>query len=317
MNKIRLLKLLEIFIKYSDDNHFLSLREILSLLEEENIKTERKTLYDDIKLLNSLGYEIEIVKGKIMKYHLLNHPLEEIEAKIIYDAINATNFLTDEKALIINNKILNLLSIYQKEAIIKSSNINKNHIVNKNTLFTINELQNAINNDKYVSFKYFDINIKKEKKYRKQKQDYTLIPYALVLIQQNYYCIFYSDHYKGFANYRVDRIDNLKILTKNAIKTPFDINDYLNKSFNMFSTNRESITVEFDNEVYKLVTDKFGYDLLITAKKENSFIVNFNIAVNHNFYSWLLQFHKNAKIISPDYVVNNFKSFLQSVIDIY
>ena len=83
MNKNRLLKLLNIFIKYTDEEHFLSMQDIITLLEQEDIFVSRKAIYDDIKVLRENGYDIEIIKGKQMKYHLLNHTFDLIEAKLI------------------------------------------------------------------------------------------------------------------------------------------------------------------------------------------------------------------------------------------
>lgn len=317
MNKLRLLILLEIFIKYSDENHYISLKDIMYYLENKGISVERKVIYNDIKLLNSLGYEIEIIKGKIMKYHLLNHPIESVEAKLIYDSLNSMNFISKEKTNKIIDSIFNQISIYQKKKIIKNSYIPNKTILNKNFLYILDSLQNAIENDKYVSFKYFDITLGKNKQYRKQKSDYTLIPYSLVLIQQNYYCIFYSEHYKSFSNYRVDRIDELQILEKQAIKIPFEIDKHIQKSFNMFSGLKELIKVEFKNDVFHRIVDKFGYDFTILEKKENSFIASFNISVSNSFFSWITQFGEDAIILSPKNVVDDFKSFLNTLINMY
>lgn len=317
MNKIRLFNLLEIFIKYSDENNYVSLKDIIEKLENKGFFIERKTIYDDIKSLKKLGYDIEVVKGSIMKYHLLNHTYDIIEAKLMFDAINSLNFLDQKKIKEISEKFLNQLSVFQKNKILKSSIINQNNISNKNILYNINELQNAIDKNNFVSFKYFDININKQKQYRKQSKKYTLLPYAIILVSQNYYCICYDEKYKNFSNYRIDKMDNIIVEDITSLKIPFDLNDYTGKSFNMFSGNSESVSVEFKNDVSNLVIDKFSWNFIIVEKKENSFIANFNITVSPTFYSWIAQFGTNAKIISPVSVKDDFKSYVKSLLLIY
>ena len=60
MHRERLLKLLELLIRYTDMDHKLSISELCDLLSDEGINVaNRKTLYDDFRLLSKMGYEIE------------------------------------------------------------------------------------------------------------------------------------------------------------------------------------------------------------------------------------------------------------------
>ena len=82
-NKNRLLKLLDILKRYSDMDHKLSLNEIASYLEEAGITIQnRKTLYDDFKVLSDYGFDIEYDNG----YYLIDAPFSLSEIKIISDS---------------------------------------------------------------------------------------------------------------------------------------------------------------------------------------------------------------------------------------
>ena len=79
MNKKRLLKLIEILRNNTDNNHRLSINQIISLLEQNNIQiSNRKTLYDDFKILNDYGYIIEYQNG----YYLSSSPFSYSEIKL-------------------------------------------------------------------------------------------------------------------------------------------------------------------------------------------------------------------------------------------
>ncbi len=317
MNKSRLLKLLNIFIKYTDEDNYLSMQDIITLLEQEDIFVSRKAIYDDIKTLRENGYDIEIIKGKQMKYHLLNHSLDLIESKLIYDSINSINFLSPITTQKITDKVLNNISIYQKDSIIKSSKQTTNKYNNDKILYILNDLQNAINSNYLVKFNYFDITIDKQKQYRNNKKQYELIPYALVLMQQRYYCIFYSPQHKSFSNYRVDKIDNLTIINNSLEKIPFNLEEYLSKSFNMFAGNTENITIEFQNELLNVVLDEFGLDVLITNKNSKSFTINLTTTVSNNFLSWISQFGDKAKIKAPNSIIERYKQHLINILEFY
>ena len=293
------------------------MQEIISMLEEDNFYVSRKAIYDDIKTLRDNGYDIQIIKGSTMKYHLLNHSLDLVEAKLLYDFIQSTNFLTSKKSSEISDKILNNISTYQKESIIKTSRKNNSSLTSGHSLYIFNDLQYAISNNYMVSFKYFDITLNKKKKYRKEEKIYVLLPYALVLIQQRYYCIFYSKEHNSFSNYRLDKIDNLSIDKVVHEKIPFDIEEHLSKSFNMFAGKPENITIEFDNELLNVVMDQFGLDLMILDSNEKTFTINLTTTISDNFLSWITQFKTKAKIKDPKNIVARYKEHLLELINHY
>ena len=61
--KLKLLYLLEILRDYSDENTYLSVKELTSLLLKKEIIVERKTLYKDIELLQDYGFNIVVEKS--------------------------------------------------------------------------------------------------------------------------------------------------------------------------------------------------------------------------------------------------------------
>ena len=51
--------LLDILIKYTDENHLLTAREIINILEKQyDLTIERRTLYSNIEILEQAGYKI-------------------------------------------------------------------------------------------------------------------------------------------------------------------------------------------------------------------------------------------------------------------
>ena len=62
--KLKLLYLRDILLKRTDDNHGMTATEIIDALSEFNIKSERKSLYDDISSLQMYGLDIEKIGPK-------------------------------------------------------------------------------------------------------------------------------------------------------------------------------------------------------------------------------------------------------------
>ena len=86
----------------------LSTQYLIERLKAEGISVERKTLYDDIALLNECGYEIMQVRKKQNMYYVSDRSFDVAEIRILIDAVEASSFITPEKTNRLVNKIASL-----------------------------------------------------------------------------------------------------------------------------------------------------------------------------------------------------------------
>ena len=66
----RILILLDILMKKTDEDHPLNAREIIDIMATQDILCDRKTIYEDIEALNLCGYDIISTKGSKSGYFL-------------------------------------------------------------------------------------------------------------------------------------------------------------------------------------------------------------------------------------------------------
>ena len=92
--KLRLLYLSKIFAEETDENHTLTVQQLISRLAEMNVAAERKTIYDDIEQLSLAGYQIERIKAKQTGYYLAEREFEMPELKLLADAVACSRFIT-------------------------------------------------------------------------------------------------------------------------------------------------------------------------------------------------------------------------------
>ena len=90
--KCRLLCLREMFIKYTDQNNYVSMERIQNYLNSCGYPVHKITIKDDIDALISSGMEIEYIHNK--GYHLRSRPFSLSILKILADAIASFRFLT-------------------------------------------------------------------------------------------------------------------------------------------------------------------------------------------------------------------------------
>ena len=61
--KLKLLYLKELFETQSDEDHILSMQDIVSYLAARGIRAERKSVYADVACLQAFGMDIVLQKG--------------------------------------------------------------------------------------------------------------------------------------------------------------------------------------------------------------------------------------------------------------
>ena len=115
--KLKMLYLYSIFMKYTDEEHSLTIAEIIKMLAEYGVSAERKTLYNDIQLLKEFGLDIVMNNGKQYSYYLASRDFELPELKLLADAVASSRFLTDKKSRELLRKIEDLASVYEGKQI--------------------------------------------------------------------------------------------------------------------------------------------------------------------------------------------------------
>ena len=124
--KLTLIYLQNLFLKKTDKTHYLTMKDILSYLETKDIYVDRRTIYNDISLLNYSGFEIIGVKEKGgYKYHHPQRLFNSDELKFLIDSVAASKFLTERKSKELITKIKSLGSTFD------SVTLNRNVLLGK------------------------------------------------------------------------------------------------------------------------------------------------------------------------------------------
>ena len=113
--KIKTLYLLKILLENTDENHKLTVNEIIEKLLEYNITAERKSIYSDIKLLVDWGLDVACDKGRANKYFVASRKFKLSELRLIIDAVRTYEHISSEQRVEIINKVKGLTSIYESE----------------------------------------------------------------------------------------------------------------------------------------------------------------------------------------------------------
>lgn len=315
--KLRPLCLLKILYEKTDADHPLSTNELIALMESEyGLYVYRTTIAADVEQLKKFGIDIRTIKMASNQYYIGSRLFSLSELKLLVDAVESSKFITEEKSKELVVKLISLAS--QNKAMELKRNLcieGRIKPSNEQIYCIVDALNDAINQDKKVSFQYFQYNVKKEQKLRHDGEVYTFSPYTLVWNGDYYYVIGFSDKHQNIGSFRVDRIFNQpKILRENAVPRPKDFDEakYIKTMFRMYNKEAQTVELICDNDLMDTIIDKFGCDVKTYAYSMSAFKAEIEVATSHVFYGWVFGFGGKVKILGPKNVKEEYAEMIKS-----
>lgn len=319
--KHKLIRLIEILMRESDDEHGLTMNEIISRLSEYGISAERKSIYDDFITLDELGFSVSKLPARPPKYTLDNRIFEIAELKMLVDAVQSSKFITAKKSREIIEKLSIFAGSYRSRELSRQVYVeDRIKTQNSSTIYTIDSIHTSINEDRKLSFKYFDYNGEKKKIYRHDGRAYITSPCALIWDDEKYYLVAYDDADKIIKNFRVDKMTDATVLTEERTRGEFLDNfnpaDYSRKIFGMYGGREELVTIECKDTLAGAVIDRFGPEPVF-IKTDFGFKFSVRAMISPQFFAWVLGFGTDMRIIAPQSVKEDLSKTIEKVSEYY
>lgn len=315
--KSRVLFLLRYLFENTDDEHSVNTNDLISVLADNGFSANRKTVRDDVDMLCDAGYDILIDKsGKSNSYHFGTRTFELPELKMLVDAVSSSRFISAEKSEALIQKLTSLTSKYEAESLAaKVFTADRIKADNGKIFLTTDVVSRAIEQEKKVSFQYYDYLPSKEKVLRNNGEVYIISPYALIWSDDRYYLVGYSDKRHELTPFRVDRMTVPQITDEPAVKTSFNPADFANKVVQMYpSGNEQTVTLRCKNENMRSVIDKFGEDIKVDVIDTQHFTAKVQVQPSQTFFGWVFTFRGDIEIVGPDEVRKEFFSIARKVL---
>ena len=317
--KKRLLLILELLYKTTDERHPVSTVDITDYLDEKGLTIDRKTLRSDLRLLISMGYDIVVVKSSPNRYFWGERTFEIPELKMLLDAVSSARFISETKSKQLTKKIMSLAGMQQREQLKRHVRaIGKTKVDNKGLYYIIDTITEAINRKKKIRFQYMEYNGRKEKILRNDGEVYILSPYVLYWNEDYYYVLGYSDKRERVTAFRIDRMKTPTIMDDDAVPKPedFDVSAYSNKVFQMFSGEEITVELECDTALMKYVIDRFGIDVETEELSEDKFLAKVPVDLSPTFYGWVFQFGGGIRIMGPEEAEEAYKEMVDKAVSV-
>ncbi len=319
--KQKLFRLLQMLMSETDDEHGLSINEIIERLAAYGIKAERKSLYDDFLVLEELGFRVRRFGNKPPKYTLESRIFETAELKMLVDAVQSSKFITAKKSREIIEKLELFAGAYHSRELSRQVYVeDRVKTVNNSTIYTIDAIHTSINDSKRLLFKYFDYDGEKKKVLRHGGAPYTVSPFALIWDDEKYYLVAYDENAEVIKNFRVDKMQDVKVLnvpaTRGKLYNKFNPADYSRKIFGMYGGREELVSIECKDLLAGVMIDRFGTKPLFT-KTDFGFKFSHRVMISPTFFGWVAELGTNVRILSPDNVRTEFLEYIKKIAENY
>ena len=339
---------LQYLLKYTDEDNAANAFDIIGYLEEHGIKSDRRSIYQDIKEINSVYWMLENdveIKDAIK---MIEEDTQDEEKLIVYDpkkkvfydrqlkyeladiillaeCVYATKFISgkDEERLI--DVIGDLVSENQKEKIFHDTyTVGRVKTFNKATVSNAHTLYYAMSSDKdkgkvpqKVSFSYLTHDVGNIEKPVERKTKYVVSPYKLLINDGNYYLLAYVNEKQGIKTFRVDRIKNVVLVDEpregEKAFAALNLKTLVQSYFGMFSGEKENVTLRCISPLLDTMIDRFGTKGVVYSRADDRhFRVNVNVEVSGQFFSWIAGFSTKVVIETPT-VAKQYMAFLDKI----
>lgn len=322
--KLKVLCILKILKKYSDEEHPLNATKISKYLEDYGIESERKSIYNDIKLLEDFGFDI--IKSANKGWFIGEREFEIPEIYLLSDAVRSAKFISAKKSRELIAKLNSMLSVHQEKRIKDSvffSGTDK--CVNEELYYNIDKINSAIENKKQIKLVYSSRIFDSNRNVKRKQKEMLINPYALTWQDDYYYLIGNYAKYDNLIHLRLDRINSITITDTpcrhfsevSDYKDRFDIADYTNKLFGMYTGEIDTIQLRANRKITEQLLDRFSEEIFITDVSDEQFSFKVKAVISEALITWIINYGKDLTVLKPEKLKEMVKARAQQVLDNY
>lgn len=344
--------ILALLWKYSDENHELAAHELRDLANSFSIKTERRSIYRDIKDINRALLALEeetgiyaiddildeegndellpIIYDPHQKgYYFKHRPFDFYDVQMLAQCVCSSKFVSKNHANRLIDMMCNFVSNHQGDEIKQTSFlIDSGKTTGSSAMYSISIINDAMSPSlngsahiaEKISFDYLEYVIDEMtgKPVLRSGGKRIASPFQLLTKDGDIYLLAYDDSSEKMATYRVSHMTNVSLTgearTGELIFKDMDLEAYYRNGFAVYAVAPQHVGIQFQNRHLDTVVERFGTEKSKYAMSgSNWFTVDVDTEIGPSLYNWLLTFGTEAKILKPERAA---EAFLKHIDDI-
>lgn len=320
--KLALVRIWQILKENSDYEHPLTQEDISAHLEHDyGIVIERKAISRNISLLKEAGVEIE---SRRAGSYLECREFEDSELHMLIDGILSSRHITAKHSKDLIDRICALSNKYFRSSVKYIHSVDDWSKTDNQALFyNIELIDSAIENSRQLYYDYNKYGI--DKKLHKSSQQY-VSPYLMLLHNQRYYLMAYSEYWKNIVFHRLDHITNMTVTDRKATpinsvpgyENGIDYKELSSAMPYMYADKPEPIQFIADIGIVDQIVDWFGNAVKIEKNSDDETKVTVSIKTSPNAMEhWAMQYLDHVEVIAPESLRKRIQGALKTGIQKY
>lgn len=339
--KLLILNILDILWKDSDQDHRLTQREIGEILRTRyGMAADRKAIKRNLMDLVEFGFDIEyreVPRGgageeeenTILTDFYLVRPFTEGELRLLIDGLLFSRHLPHRQCRELVEKLEGLSSRYFRSRVRHIARMSGEQEDNQQLFLNIELLDEAIEKRKKAAFRYLEYGTDKKAHYRTRSdgsvREYVVSPYQMAARDGNYYLVCRREGYGGLANYRLDRICDLKVLEETAQPFtspeerdgyPLDLSAYMREHIYMYAGGSCHAKLWVSRPLISSVIDLFGKDVVFSREDAEGVVVSV-YANEMSIEQFAKSYAPNAAVLEPPELREKVRDMLRRAAALY
>ena len=319
--KLKTLYVMKILLELSDEEHYMTAADIGRELEAYGLSADRRSIYNDLEVLERFGLDIIKASGN-RGWYVASREFELPELKILIDAVQVAKFIPQKKSDELIKKLQQFTSQHSAKSLnrqILLSNPLKSEV--QAIYYTVDSLHEAMNMNCRVSFQYMEWTEKKQVRLRRDGKVYEVSPWGLLWDDENYYLLAYDPGISDIKHYRVDRMLNVQLLPElkregNKIYEKYR-EGFSGKTFGMFGGDDVLVKLRCTNRMAGVIIDRFGQETMMVPKDDGHFTAHVLVAQSPQFFGWVASNGTDIEILEPQSLREEYSELLREILLLY
>lgn len=318
-SKLKLLYIRQILEDETDEEHGISMSQLISRLEEHDIPAERKGVYRDIQTLREFGIDIQTYQRNPVEYALARRDFALSELMLLVDAVESCRSLTRQQANALTRNLKLLASDAQRALLDRCIHVqNRIRLKSESVFGAIDVLHDAMRQHRKVRFKYYKYGSDGQRHATHDGLPYTVTPIAITYDDGFYYLTAWNEEADSAYEFRIDRMGTLQLTHEKGARSEGTSNHRTSPEehvrFGRFGGEPMTVTLEVDEDKIEIIMDRFGTAARISSKTSTVSNAVVKVQKSPQFFGWIAGMDGTVRITKPHKLKEEYLSYLRNLI---
>lgn len=318
--KLKTLYVMRILQNETDAEHGLTLRQIIERLNDYGIEAERKGLYNDIQVLREFGFDIQTFQRNPVQYAIVRHDFSLSELMLLVDAVESCKFLTTRQSRALTTNLKLLANDHERALLDRHIHVPGRIKSKTDSVFSsIDALHDALRSKRKVEFMYYKYGLDGRRFAAHGGKPHLVTPVGITFADGYYYLTAWNDDHECMTEYRVDRMEKLRVsderATKNEQIAHHEFEGDRHELFGRFGGEPVTATLLVDGDKVEIIMDRFGDTAEWYKQDDKTAKVVVKIRQSEPFFGWIAGLGGTVRIHGPKSLVNEYRDYLRFLLE--